>query len=185
MDERNELANSRVQGVIAVATQKSSSVSRSLFEQGRSCGECVLLASDVVPIPQLDTLLAASRGLAAGRAGMCNVLLTGLMILGVANPDPDPDPRPTNDFLGAFIPPGAPGASDVQRIGKANEFKSRFEAKANELGVDTTCADISGIDWARHDPLAVPDNTYPPAKCVALADAAIEHLKELLESDQA
>ena len=151
-----------------------------LFRAGRSCGECLILASRLEAGPKFDALLSASRGLAAGRGEVCNVLLTGMMALGDLPPDEDQDDeRPVNDFLDTYRSTGAPGASEAQNLDAPTKFKSRFEERLLREFGGITCADISGIDWSRRDAMAAPGG-FPSETCQALTDAALEDLNELL-----
>ena len=151
-----------------------------LFRAGHSCGECLILASRLEAGPKLDALLSASRGLAAGRGEVCNVLLAGMMALGDRPTEEETgEERPVSDFLDTYRPAGAPGASEAQDLDAPTRFKSRFEERVLREFGGVTCTDISGIDWSRRDPLAAPGG-FPSDICQSLADAALEDLNELL-----
>ncbi|MBI4305924.1 MAG: hypothetical protein HY678_06350 [Chloroflexi bacterium] len=161
------------------ANDGSKSPTRRYFKEGYSCGECVILALDLAPGPQRETLLSASRGLGAGRAVTCTAMLAGLMAIGTLSPQPARRPNPTNDLLDSYLPAGGPGASTAQDMVPAREFRARFEERARVYGRGTSCAGISRVDWDRRDPNAAPAG-YPPHICVALADAAVEEAVKLL-----
>lgn len=157
----------------------SGSLTREFFTRGRSCGECVILAADVPEGPERDTLLAAVRGLGAGRAVTCAAMLAGLMALGVWGPAPKPRSRPTNDLLDSYLPPGSPGSSPVQEMAAPEEFKARFESVARIYNRGTTCVGLSRLDWGQRDPTGAPAG-YPPHICVRLADVAVEEVNRLI-----
>ncbi|MBI4219683.1 MAG: C_GCAxxG_C_C family protein [Chloroflexi bacterium] len=163
-------------------SEGSKSPTRRYFKEGYSCGECVILALDLEKGPGREALLSAARGLGAGRGETCTAMLSGLMAIGALTPSPAPRPRPTNDLLDSFLPPGGPGASVVQNMERAREFKARFEERARVYGRGTTCAGISRIDWNRRDPNAAPAG-YPPHICVALSDAAVEEVNRLVRPE--
>lgn len=165
--------------VSAQSATPSRSATRQFFAEGRSCAECVLLAADLPEGPQRDALLAAGRGLGAGRAVTCAAMLAGLMALGVWGPAGKPRPRPMNDLLDSYLPPGSPGSSPVQDMAAPEEFKSRFEAAARIYNRGTTCVGLSRVDWGRHDAAGAPAG-YPPHICVRLADVAVEELNRLI-----
>lgn len=152
---------------------------RSMFLDGRSCGECLLETADLPDSPARDAMLRAVRGLSGGRGGTCTLLLAGLLALAERYPDADSQPRPANDLLDTFVPAGAPG-SDAVRLSQAiTEFKSRFETRANRDHGGITCSAISKLDWEAGGRASLPSG-YPPDECVALADAALADLNELL-----
>lgn len=165
--------------VSAQSATPSRSATRPFFAEGRSCAECVLLAADLPAGPQRDALLAAVRGLGAGRAVTCAAMLAGLMALGVWGPAGKPRSRPMNDLLDSYLPPGSPGSSPVQDMAAPEEFKSRFEAAARIYNRGTTCIGLSRMDWDRHDAAGAPAG-YPPHICVRLADVAVEELNRLI-----
>lgn len=157
----------------------SSSKTRPYFLQGRSCGDCVLLAGLPEESPARGTLLRAIRGLAAGRAGTCTVLLAGVLALSEKYPEAAPTPAPKNDLLDTFVPVGWPGALSVSPSHPVAEFISRFEARARLHG-GISCAQISRLDWGAGRAAGLAE-AYPPEQCVALADAAVADLRELMQ----
>jgi hypothetical protein len=155
------------------------SPTRRYFAEGRSCAECVLLAADLPSGPERDALVAAARGLGAGRAVTCAAMLAGLMALGVWGPAAKPRSRPMNDLLDSYLPPGSPGASPAQNMAAPEQFKARFESAARVYNRGITCAGLSHMDWGRRDPAGAPAG-YPPHICVKLADVAVEELNRLI-----
>lgn len=160
-------------------TTRQSSPTRALMEQGRTCAESVLLAADLPEGADRKTLLAAVRGMGAGRSVVCAAMLAGLLAIGVWGPGARQRRPPLNDLLDSYVPPGGPGASDVQEMPESERFKQKFEAVARRYGRDTSCNDLSRLDWGRHDAAGAPAG-YPPHVCVRMADTAVEELNSII-----
>jgi hypothetical protein len=149
------------------------------FAEGRSCGECLLLAARLRKGQARAALVRAVRGLAGGKAGMCTLMVAGSLALAESKPEPEATRQPVNDYLESFVPAGWPG-SDVGKAPPAvAEFMTRFEAHAKRLGAGTMCHEISGADWDGGAAASV-TGMYRRDKCIALADAAVADLDELL-----
>lgn len=158
---------------------RQGSPTRALMELGRTCAESVLLAADLPEGTDRNTLLAAVRGMGAGRSVVCAAMLAGLLAIGVWGPAARRRRPPANDLLDSYLPPGGPGASEAQEMTESERFKQRFEAVARKYGRGTGCAGLSRIDWGRHDAAGAPAG-YPPNLCVRLADTAVEELNTIL-----
>lgn len=154
---------------------------RALFARGMTCAEAVLLAADLPDDADRATLLSAVRGISAGRSVVCAAMLAGLLAIGVWGPAARQRRAPTNDLLDVYLPPGSPGASGAQGMTETEQFKRKFEAVAARYGRGTACADLSRVDWGRHDFMGAPAG-YPPHVCVRLADAAVEEINRILAS---
>ena len=165
-----------------IAASKTSLI-RAFFEQGYSCGECLLLAANLEEGPARDVLLRCIRGLSGGRGGTCTLLTAGLLALAERHAPPDRAPRPHSEWLDAFDAPGAPGAPENRPAWQVAEFRSRFSARVMDRHGGLSCLAISDTDWDGGRPAAL-SGTFPPEDCVGLADAAVEDLNELLEADQ-
>ncbi|MBT3942971.1 MAG: hypothetical protein HOC77_10665 [Chloroflexi bacterium] len=157
----------------------STSLTREMFRAGRTCGECLLLAAEQVDGPGKDVLLRAVKGLSAGRAGTCSLLVAGLLV--IAEKD-DPESHadiPYNDLLETFVPDGGPGSHMARGNHKLNEFKRRFEDRVRKDHKGMSCADITEADWGSGLPVTSP-GPYPDETCVSLADATVSDLNEIL-----
>jgi hypothetical protein len=140
----------------------------------------MLMASKLPAGPAREALIRSVRGLAGGRAGTCTLLIAGLLALSGHAPDRQSLPVPArNDLLETFVPDGWPGSETAASAEAASEFASKFETAARRIAGGVTCAAISGVDWlgGKSEKL---DQGYPPAKCIVLADAAVEELDGLL-----
>ena len=165
------------------AAASKTSHTRALYEQGYSCGECLLLASNVEEGPTRDILLRCIRGLTGGRGVTCTLLTAGLLALAERHAPPARAPRPHSEWLDAFDAPGAPGAPESRPAWQVAEFRSRFEARAMHRHGGMSCLAISDTDWDGGRPAAL-SGTFPPDDCLHAADAAVEDLNELLEADE-
>ena len=164
------------------AASKTSST-RVFFEQGYSCGECLLLASNLEDGPARDVLLRCIRGLSGGRGVTCTLLTAGLLALAERHAPPERAPRPHSEWLDAFDAPGAPGSPEARPAWQVAEFRSRFETRAMSRHGGMSCVAVSDTDWDGGRPAALSE-TFPPEECVRLADAAVDDLNELLEADR-
>jgi len=149
------------------------------FEQGYSCGECLLLAAKLEEGSARDILLRCVRGLSGGRGVTCTLLIAGLLALAERHAPPERAPAPQSEWLDAFDAPGAPGAPETRPAWQVAEFKSRFEARVMTRHDGMSCVAVSDTDWDGGRPAAL-SGTFPPDECVELADAAVEDLNELL-----
>jgi len=164
------------------APASKTSPTRALFEQGYSCGECLLMAADLKEGPSRDLLLRCIRGLSGGRGGTCTLLTAGLLALAERHAPPERAPRPHSEWLEAFDAPGAPGAPENRPAWQVAEFRSRFEARAMTRHGGISCLAVSDTDWDGGRPAAL-SGTFPPSDCVLMADAAVDDLDELLAAE--
>lgn len=152
---------------------------RKMFEAGRTCGECLLLASKCPESPGREVLLRAIRGLSAGRAGTCSLLVAGLLTI-AEQTDPESDHGlPSNDWLETFIPAGAPGSQLARGSSKLNEFRRRFEERVRRDHRGIACAEISRADWGTGHPVTS-QAPFPDDDCIRLADATVSDLNNIL-----
>ncbi len=149
------------------------------FAEGRSCGECLLLAAPLRKGQARSALVRALRGLAGGKAGVCTLMVAGALALAERETEPPASPRPGSDYLDVFVPPGWPGSDSARPPPRVAEFMARFEAHARRLGVGTMCNEISGADWGGGKASAATGG-YRRETCIALADAAVADLGEML-----
>ncbi len=155
------------------------STTRELFAMGRTCGECLLLASQRLDGPGRDVLLRSIKGVSAGRAGTCALLVTGLLVIAAQDGEgPDSD-IPYNDLLETFVPDGAPGSQSVRGHAKLNEFRQRFEERVRLDHTGIACAEISRADWGAGLPVTN-QASFPDENCVRLADSTVADLNEIL-----
>ena len=152
------------------------SVTRPLFESGRSCGECLLLATDGPENPGRDVLLRSIRGLSAGRAGTCSLLVAGLLAIAECTDAESDRDLPSNDFLETFVPDGAPGSQLSRGSSKLNDFRRRFEDRVRRDHAGIACAEISRADWGTGNPVTS-QAPFPDDNCVRLADATVAGVK--------
>ncbi len=163
-------------------SKTTDSPTRKLFEAGRTCGECLLIASDWPRSPASDVLLRSVKGLSAGRAGTCSLLVAGLLVIAEQNESESGNDLPYNDLLETFVPDGAPGSQLARGNSKLNEFRRRFEERVRRDHSGLACAQISNADWGAGLPITN-QAPYPDEKCVELADSTVSDLDEILSAD--
>jgi hypothetical protein len=149
------------------------------FAEGRSCGECLLMAARLRKGQARAALVRAVRGLAGGKAGTCTLMIAGALALAESKAQPEATLRPANDYLETFVPAGWPGSETGKAPPAVAEFMNRFETHAKRLGAGTMCHEISGADWDGGAAATVA-SAYKRDVCIALADAAVADLDELL-----
>lgn len=149
------------------------------FAEGRSCGECLLLAARLRKGQARAALVRAVRGLAGGKAGTCTLMIAGALALAESKAQPEATIQPANDYLETFVPAGWPGSDAGKTPPAVAEFMDRFETHAKRLGAGTMCHQISGADWDGGAAATVA-GMYRRDACIALADAAVADLDELL-----
>lgn len=161
------------------------SKTREMFEAGRSCGECLLLAADWADGPGRiessgrEVLLRSVRGLSAGRAGTCALLVAGLLAIAERTEADSARDLPSNDWLETFVPNGGPGSQLARGNPKLNEFRRRFEERVRHEYQGISCAQISQADWGTGHPVTS-QAPFPDANCIRLADATVSDLNEIL-----
>lgn len=163
----------------------TASKTRQMFEAGRSCGECLLLAAEWSESPAgpgsagREVLLRSIRGLSAGRAGTCSLLVAGLLAI-AERTEPDAGRGlPSNDWLATFVPNGGPGSDLARGNPKLNEFRRRFEERVRREYDGIACAEISRADWGTGHPVTS-QAQFPDDNCVRLADATVSDLDDIL-----
>ena len=163
----------------------AASKTRKMFEAGRSCGECLLLAAEWSESPGRpespghEVLLRAVRGLSAGRAGVCSLLVAGLLAIAEQAESDSGRDAPSNDWLETFVPNGGPGSLLARGDPKLNEFRRRFEERVRREYNGIACAEISRADWGTGHPVTS-QAPFPDDDCIRLADATVSDLNEIL-----
>ncbi len=141
------------------------------------------MASRLRPGAGRSALVRAVRGLAGGSAGMCTLAIAGALALAERDSSLQTAARPSNDYLETFLPAGWPGSDGARPPAPATEFMARFTAHAKRLGVGTACHEVSGVDWQGGNG-AARDAAFRRDRCVAIADAAVTDLNELLPEEK-
>jgi hypothetical protein len=159
--------------------ETTNSSTRELFRSGRTCGGCLLLASERAEGPGQEVLLRVIKGVSTGRAGTCSLLVAGLLVIAEQNDSESSNDLPYNDMLETFVPAGAPGSQLARGNSKLNEFRRRFEERVRREHTGIACAEISRADWGAGLPVTN-DVPYPDESCVQLADSTVADLNELL-----